>query len=155
MKRLPTKAEALSKITLYCARAERCIADVDKRLNAWMILPADRSDIIKTLLLHAFVDEQRYANAFARDKSKFQGWGVRKIEYALKAKGIKESLIQRALQEVDREALQTQLFILLNKKKILLLLKYDMLTVKHKLLQFALSRGFSYEDAKTMINKVV
>ena len=155
MKRLLTPDEALVKATKYCAGVEHCIADVDKKLVLWMIASADRKSIISFLIENKFINETRYATAFAKDKAKFNGWGIKKIAFALKQKNIPTSIINAAIETIDASVFSDKLNDVLKKKYATIAKHTDKTSVKNKLLRFALSRGFAFDDSLKVVEQLL
>jgi regulatory protein len=103
---------------------------------------------LKILISEKYVDDLRYATAFARDKSAISGWGQAKIRYMLSAKGVSGDVIAMALEEVDTcKASDRLLKLLENKYKSL---KGDP-QWRLKLLRFAMGRGYSYDEVNEAI----
>ena len=100
------------------------------------------------LLQDRFVDDARYAAAFAREKSSIAGWGPVKISYALAAKGIDRQVIAAALEERDESASSARMESVLAAKYRTL---KDDPQAKLKLLRFALSRGYNYDQIKDTV----
>ncbi len=94
-----TPAEALMRLETLCAKAEHCRWELRRKLTLWKIAPAAADDIMQRLVDNRFVDDARFARAFARDKFMFAGWGRRKIEAHLRARCIPQPLIAAALAE--------------------------------------------------------
>jgi regulatory protein len=109
-------------------------------------------EVADLLVEDKYVDDLRYASAFARDKASIQGWGDVKIRYMLSAKGVAASVITEALQEIDREKSSSRLHKLLENK--LRSLKDDP-QCRLKLLRFALGRGYSYDEASHTIDQLL
>lgn len=110
------------------------------------------AELVQTLTEEGFLSAERYAAAFARDKSSIAGWGPVKIRFMLKSKGIDEDTIARALKETDSDKADEKLLkSLIAKKKSL---ESDP-QIKLKLLKFALSRGYEYESASKAVAKVL
>ena len=143
----------LDRLRGLCSRREYCCADVLKK--AKVALDGDlqaAQEVVDSLVKDKYVDDLRYASAYARDKASIQGWGDVKIRYMLSAKGVAASVITEALQEIDREKSSSRLQKLLENK--LRSLKDDP-QCRLKLLRFALGRGYSYDDANTIINQLL
>ena len=99
---MDTADKILNNLRRQCSRREYCTADVLKK--AEKALDGDHQQAVKVLNVlveEKFVDDRRYATAFARDKSTIAGWGAVKIRYMLSAKGISKDIISEALEEVD------------------------------------------------------
>lgn len=94
-----TAAQALSRLGSLCAAAEQCEAGLRRKMAAWGIAPDDQDTVVDKLRAARFFSDERYARAFAADKLRFDHWGPRKIDQALFAKGIAESVRRDALAQ--------------------------------------------------------
>lgn len=136
-----SEEEVLHRSAAYCSLAERCVHDVKKKLDAWEIEPPVQQRVLKRLLQEGFLDEARYCRSFVNDKWKFSRWGKNKILYALRAKGIEQSLIDKALSGIDPEENKEALIGLLRNKMRSVKAK-DSYELRMKLLRFAAGRGY-------------
>ncbi len=144
--------EVLDKLEALCAKREYCVSDI--RRKAIERLDGDRQaaeELVQSLIENKFVDDARYASAFAREKSGLQGWGPIKIRFQLRAKGISDSIITEALSEIDNTKARTRLEKLLENKWRSL---SDDPQGRLKLIKFALSRGYEYEDTEPLIKRI-
>ena len=138
-----TYEQMLFKASAYCATAEHCEADVRTKLQTWACAPEHIDKIIDYLKQENFLNEQRYCNAFVRDKFRFNQWGKTKIAMMLRSKNIAEETIAEAIEQIDDETYQQTVTTLLQTK--LKGLKYrDEYDRKAKLIRFAQGRGFEY-----------
>ena len=136
-----------------CSRREYCCSDVMKKAVA--ALDGDQSEaarIVDILVEERYVDDLRYASAFARDKSSISGWGRVKISHMLSAKGISRDIIKEALEEIDEEKASSRLDKLLQSKARSL---KDDPQAKLKLLRFALGRGYGYDEVKDIVDELI
>ena len=138
-----TPPEALHRSAALCSSSEHCIADIREKLSRWGIGEPDARTIVERLVQERFIDEGRYAIAFAKDKFRFRV-GTNKIRYALQQKRIGNSDIVNALSLIDEEAYTTRLADLLEKKSRSIN-DEDVEVRRSKLLRFAASRGFETE----------
>ena len=147
------KLKVLDRLRGLCSRREYCVADVLKKAADG--LEGDRKasqEIVDVLVREKYVDDFRYASAYARDKSAIQGWGEVKIRYMLAAKGVSRDVIDKALQEIDQDKADSRLEKLLqNKLKSL----RDAPQCRLKLLRFALGRGYSYDEASKFVDSLM
>lgn len=141
--------KAIDKMRRLCSRREYCISDIRGKLIKELGAETDEVDVaLKQLIDEKYVDDHRYAVAFARDKAAISGWGKTKIKYMLSSKGVARDVIAEALAEVDDSKASDRLLRLLeNKYKTL----KDDPQWKLKLLRFALGRGYTYDE----INKTL
>ena len=129
-----------------CSRREYCRKEILAKLTR--LEAEDPTGIVETLCRERYIDELRYATAFARDKSSLQGWGSLKIRVALQAKGIPAETIAAALGEIDAPAAEERLASLLRTKLRSLRGEPDEAARYRKLLRFGLGRGYDYEQIK-------
>ena len=143
----------LDRLRGLCSRREYCYADVLKKAKDALDGDAQAAKEVADLLVEdKYVDDLRYASAFARDKSAIQGWGEVKIRYMLSAKGVPRAVIDKALEEIDQDKADSRLEKLLQNK--LKSLKDDPQR-RLKLLRFALGRGYSYDEVNSLINTLL
>ncbi len=142
MKKMMTKEEALYKLAAYCSSAERCVQDVEKKLQKADLSQEDNQQILHRLQQEKFVDDRRYAFAFVNDKIRFNQWGRIKIAYELKKKAISSAYIDEALASIDEDEYINQLTSILKGKQKGLNAK-DKRERYGKLFRFAAGRGFA------------
>lgn len=101
MKRPVTKEEMLLKMAGLCARSEQCEADIIQKLYAKCLPAADIQWVLSELRDRKFLDNARYAVAYARDKVRFAAWGRLKIRAGLAAKRITGPEAEKALTQIE------------------------------------------------------
>ena len=147
------KLKVLNRLRGLCSRREYCVADVLKKAADG--LEGDRAaaqEVVDILVKEKYVDDLRYASAYARDKSAIQGWGEVKIRYMLSAKGVPRDVIDKALEEIDQDKADSRLEKLLQNK--LKSLKDDP-QCRLKLLRFALGRGYGYDEVSKVVDSLM
>ena len=145
--------KVLERLQRQCARAESCTFDV--RRKAVKALEGDTEAaerIVASLVKDRFVDDARYAAAFAREKAALQGWGPVKIRFQLRGKGIPDETITEALGEVDTAKAAAKLDKLAAERYRLL--KADP-QCRLKLLKALLSRGYDYDEVEAAVRRVM
>ena len=138
--------EALLKMQSWCAYQERCQQEARDKLYSYGLWPDAVENIIADLISQNFLNEERFAKAFAGGKFRIKKWGRVKIKLALKQKKISDYCIKKALQEIDEDDYIKTLTSVLEKKGRLLAEK-NPVKRKYKLLQYAYSRGFEQDLA--------
>ncbi|MBP5457318.1 MAG: RecX family transcriptional regulator [Paludibacteraceae bacterium] len=152
MKKTLSYEEALAKSAALCSLSEKCISDIQKKLLSWGINNEESEKIIVRLLQERYIDENRFAKFFVKDKHRFAKWGKGKIIHALKEKGISSENIQEAIEQIEEEDYSEQLETLLKAK--LKSIKYkNAYDAKAKLIRFGLGRGFEYDAILDAIKK--
>lgn len=145
------KDKILDRLRRQCSRREYCSADILKK--AGDALDGDRNgakEILDVLVADKYVDDLRYATAYAREKAMISGWGETKIRYMLSSKGIPRETVSRALEEIDEVKADQRLEKLMAAKAKVL---KDDPQVRLKLLRFGLGRGYQYDEVATVIEK--
>lgn len=143
----------LDNLRRQCSRREYCSGDILKKAEKALEGDTDQAaKVLETLVKEKYVDDLRYAGAFARDKSAISGWGEVKIRYILSSKGVDRETISKALEEIDAGKADDRFKKLIdNKYKSL----KDDPQCKLKLLRFALGRGYSYDEASAVIDSLL
>ena len=63
-------------LSAQCARREYCVSDIRRKALERLEFDAAAADaVVASLVADGYVDDRRYAAAFARDKSALSGWG--------------------------------------------------------------------------------
>lgn len=138
------------KIRLLCSRREYCVSDIRKKLMVQLEGKTDEVEkILNTLVSERYVDDLRYASAYARDKASISGWGSTKIRYMLSSKGISSETIALALEEIDSDKAQSRLDKLMENK--FRTLKDDP-QCRLKMLRFGLGRGYAYDEVASVVD---
>ena len=141
------------RMRALCSRREYCRSDIMKKVMT--SLDGDREEaekIVELLVSERYIDDLRYASAFARDKASLAGWGEVKIRYMLSSKGISKDVISQALEEIDENKAGERLEKLMENK--LRSLKDDP-QVRLKLLRFGLGRGYSYDEVSSVVEQLL
>ena len=145
--------KVLDRMRNLCSRREYCRADIMKK--AMSALDGDREKaekVMEILVAEKYIDEFRYASAFARDKSSISGWGETKIRYMLSSKGVPREIIDKALEEIDESKAMTRLEKLMENKYRSL---KDDPQCRLKMLRFGLGRGYGYDDVSEVLENLI
>ena len=144
--------KTLDYLRKLCSVREYCVRDIRDKAEKRLGNAAGAEKVVQTLQQEGYLSEQRYANAFARDKAAISGWGSYKFRFHLSAKGIPAAIIEQALKEIDGEKADEKLRRSIASKYALL--QGDS-QIKIKLLKFALSRGYSYEEVNKVVSEIL
>ena len=142
----------LSSLQNLCVRKEYCSDEMyRKALKGLDGDEAAAADLVARLVADGFVDDLRYATAFARDKACLDGWGPVKIGFQLRGKGLSAVLVDEALAAVDAEKAAARLRTVLEAKARTL--KGDA-EIRLKLLKFGLQRGYEYSALDPVVREL-
>lgn len=145
-------ARCLSRLQKLCSKAEYCRADVYRKALKDLEGDAEAAGkVVEQLVADKYVDDARYASAYAREKASLQGWGPVKIRFQLRAKGVSDQVIAAALEEVEPDRAADKLERLLAAKARTL--QGDP-QFRLKLIKFGLSRGYEYEAVEEALKKL-
>jgi regulatory protein len=133
--------DILAKLENYCAYQERCHADVSKKLWSLKIPQSGHDEIILHLISNNYLNEERFAKAFARGKFRIKKWGKLKISLELKSRQISDYCIGKGMEEIDAEEYYQTCKELYEKKYATL--KDSKTYIKHqKTVKFLISKGY-------------
>jgi regulatory protein len=136
--------QATLKAESYCAYQERSQQEVRDKLYEWGLWPDAVENIIAELITKNFLNEERFAKAFAGGKFRMQKWGRMKIKIALKQKRVSDYCIKKGLQEIDEDDYLKTLRGILEKKSTQLAEK-NPIRKKYKLIQYAAAKGYEQD----------
>lgn len=148
-----TPAQAMNRAAALCARSEQAPADILAKLIKWGLAPHEAEQVQQDLIKQGFIDEQRFAQAFVKDRFAFNGWGRIKIAHQLRQKGISSAAITQAMTAIDDGQYQ---------QRLVELLRVKWRTVKGRepraawaaMMRFAASRGFESNIASECVKLV-
>lgn len=141
MELTPAQQSAFSKAAFLCSRSEKCTSEIREKLRQWELSDDQLVPVLKKLLDEKYIDEERFARAYAKDKFRFNRWGRQKIEYMLCSKQIPHEIIELAMEELNEDSYAEKLRQLLSEKAKSIKGK-DQFDRRNKLVRFAMSRGF-------------
>ncbi|MBQ6549171.1 MAG: RecX family transcriptional regulator [Prevotella sp.] len=144
MKKEMTEQEAYLQLATLCAQAEHCEQEMRDKMKRWEIDETAQNRIIDRLVKERYIDNERYARAFVKDKIRYNIWGRRKVQQALWMKRIDNDIQQRVLDEIDDKEYLDVLRPLLKQKRKSTKAANDY-ELNQKLVRFALGRGFTFD----------
>ncbi len=148
-----TPKQALLKLASYCAYQERSHYEVKNKLAEYGVFYNVAEQVIAELIIQNYLNEERFAKAFAGGKFRVKKWGRNKIKQELKLKQVSDYCIQQGMKEIDfDDYLQTL--------KEEALAKYDALKDKNYLIKanktakYLVSRGFETDLVWEIVKKI-
>ncbi|CAM3330359.1 Regulatory protein RecX [Flavobacterium longum] len=137
--------EVTKKMETYCAYQERCHAEVVSKMRNLGLKSVEIDEIVVHLIAQNFLNEERFAQAFARGKHRIKNWGVQRIVNELKAKNISSYNINTALKEIDADEYLTA-FHTLAEKHWESLTEKNALKKRKKFCDFLLRKGYDADQ---------
>jgi regulatory protein len=148
-----TKDQALQKLKHYCAYQERSHSEVKSKLYDLGVRKPEHDDIIATLIEENYLNEERFAIAFARGKFRMKQWGKVKIGYELKQRQVSAYCIKKAMKQIDEEEyLKTIQELAIEKYAALKGEQY--LVRKKKTMDYLVQKGFEHPLISATVNAI-
>ena len=149
-----TIQEARQKINRYCAYQERSHLEVRTKLFQFGLLRDEADEIITSLITDNFLNEERFAKAFAGGKFRLKKWGRLKIVQALEVKGVTKNCIKSGLKEIDEEEYQLSLKKILEEKADKIETE-NIFVTRDRLSQYAIAKGYEPELVWRILREIL
>lgn len=151
-KKYLTKEQALQKLKHYCAYQERCHSEVKEKLYNLGVWKKEHDEIISNLIEENYLNEERFAIAYAGGKWRVKQWGRVKIKYELKQKRVSEYCIKKAMKQIDNDD-YTRVLSKLAKEKYAALKSEQYLIRKKKTMDYLIGKGFEMDLVRGVLEK--
>ncbi len=144
MKKEYDERDATLRAAALCSASEQCLSQIGQKLAKWGQSPEAIARILTVLVKEKYIDESRFARAYALDKFRFNGWGKVKILHNLRHLGISQSDCDQGISSIPDQEYRDSLSSLLAAKSrsVKASSAYER---KGKLIRFALGRGFEMD----------
>lgn len=150
-----TLEQALSRCAELCSRCEQCTPDLRAKMLKWGLTMRDADKAISELERLRFVDDARFARAYAHDKLRFSGWGRRKITAGLWAKKLPRDIIAQSMDDIEAEEYEdVARHVISSKIKSLKECNLDYET-KMKVVRHVMQRGFEGSLAVRLLHEAI
>ena len=91
--------KAFAKAARLCSKSEKAPKEIFDKLMSWGLSSRMAEQIVNHLREEKFIEEVRYARAFIHDKLLYEHWGRLTITFALRNKGISDSIVDNSIEE--------------------------------------------------------
>ncbi|MEO5564937.1 MAG: regulatory protein RecX [Chitinophagaceae bacterium] len=152
-KKYLTKEQALQKLKHYCGYQERSHSEVKEKLYNLGVWKKDHDEIISALIEENYLNEERFAIAFAGGKFRMKQWGRVKIKYELKQKQVSDYSIKKALKQIEEEDYLKTL-TKLAKEKYTSVKSDQFLIRKKKTIDYLMHKGYEHELIQAALGKL-
>jgi len=146
--------EATKKLESYCAYQERCHKEVVSKLREMKMIPEAIDQIVVHLITENYLNEERFAQSFARGKFNIKKWGKNRITNELKQRHISAYNIKTALKEIDAEVYLTA-FDELARKRLNQLTEKNLQKRRKKLADYLFYRGWESHLVYAKIKELI
>lgn len=141
MREFFTYQQVKQKLEAYCAYQERCHDEVINKMRAMAVAAEDIDNVVVHLIEHNFLNEERFAQVFARGKHRIKHWGKTRIINELKIRNVSQYNINTALKEIPEEQYE-QTFDALSTKHWNSIKENNVQKKRKKFCDFLLRKGF-------------
>ena len=143
--------KALQKIGQFCAYQERNHKEVKEKLYSYGLYKDQVEELMSKLIQENFLNEERYAIAYAGGKFRAKDWGKNKIKYGLKQHQVSDYCIKKALKTIDDEEYVKTLQKLYAAKEKTLKSEKNIFIKKRKIQQYLMQKGYE----TSLVNELV
>ncbi len=148
-----TPAQALANARNYCSYQERSHNEVKEKLFGFGLTTNEVENIVAELISDDFLNEERFARAFARGKFNLKGWGKVKIRYELKQRRVSDYCIRKGLTEIDDEEYEKKIKKLFEEKLRQLKREKNAFIRKRKLMDHLLQKGYERDLIQNLLKE--
>lgn len=134
--------KALQKIRQFCAYQERCHKEVKEKLYSYGLYKDQVEELLSKLVEDNFLNEERYAIAYAGGKFRMKDWGKNKIKYGLKQQQVSDYCIRKALNCIDHDDYEEKLSKLFKNKEKSLKSEKNIFIKRKKIQQYLVQKGY-------------
>jgi regulatory protein len=135
------KEQAWLQISKWCAFQERSQQEARDKLYNYGLHREEVEQTIARLVSENFINEERFAIAFAGGKFRQLGWGKIKIRLALKQKQVSDYCLRSALASINDEDYSAKLREILRKREREEKEKHP-IKRRQRIARYLMSRGF-------------
>jgi regulatory protein len=147
-----TPTAAYAKIQQYCAYQERSHKEVKNRLFDYGLYASEVDELISKLIVEGFLNEERFAKAFAGGKFRIKRWGRIKIKQELEMQGLTKRCVAIGLKEIDSSDYRKTLKTLIQKKSAQTS-EQNPFKRKNLIARYVISKGYEAEMVWEMLKE--
>ena len=136
--------KALEKAKHYCAFQERCHREVREKLYSINLKKHEVETLLTQLIEEGYLNEERFAVAFAGGKFRIKQWGKVKIGFELKQRQVSDYCIRNALNTINNADYNKTFIALANKKLQSLATEKNVFRKKRKVQDYLLQKGYEH-----------
>ncbi len=146
--------KAFEKVKYYCAYQERSHAEVKKKLYGFGLYKNEVELLMSRLIEENYLNEERFAMAFAGGKFRIKQWGKTRIKFELKQRQVSDYSIKKALAAIPDDDYEKALHKLASEKITVLKTEQNIFTRKSKLQNYLVSKGYEFNLVAEILKKM-
>ncbi|MFI3305776.1 MAG: regulatory protein RecX [Rikenellaceae bacterium] len=149
-----SEEQALSSLMALCARAEKSSGDAHRLMSRWGVEEVAQQRVLAQLRSERFIDDERFATLFIREKTRLNGWGTYKIRMELQRKGVAREIVDEKLAELDDDTMFSRLVTQIERR--LRSVKYNSREqLRDKLIRYGASLGYNFSSVNDAVSEVM
>ena len=90
----------MNRAAVLCARSEHAMADIRAKLMEWGLNGSEAQEVLQQLVRQGFIDDQRFAVAFVKDREPRAAWAAM-MRFAA-SRGFEASIAADCVKQVTR-----------------------------------------------------
>ena len=145
---------ALQKIKHFCSYQERSHLEVKEKLYSFGLYKEETESLLSQLIEENYLNEERFAIAFAGGKFRIKHWGRVKIKYELKQRQVSTYCIRAGLASIDMDEYDKTMQKLFEEKKSMLRSEKNIHTKKQKIRAYLQQKGFESELISNLLKNL-
>ncbi len=146
--------KAWQKIKHYCAYQERSHQEVKEKLYSFGLYKQEVETLMAQLVEENYLNEERFAIAYAGGKFRMKQWGRNKIKYELQQKRVSPYCIKKALAQIDEADYDKCLQKLAETKLATLRSETNIYSKKSKLQNYLVQKGYEYNLVAAILQNI-
>jgi regulatory protein len=146
--------KAWEKARHFCAYQEGNHQEVKEKLYSFGLYQEEVEQLMSKLIEENFLNEERFALAYAGGKFRMNHWGRIKITHALREKQLSAYCIRMAISAIDEDQYLRRLHQLAATKQQELKHRYQGWQLNQKIFQYLLQKGYEKELIKNCIERL-
>lgn len=147
--------KAVQKIKHYCGYQERSHAETRDKLYSFGLYKNDVEALLSQMIEEDYLNEERFALAFAGGKFRMKNWGRIKIKNELQLKRVSPYSLKKALNSIPEEAYLQTLRKLAGAKNTTLRSEKNIFSRKTKLRNYLMQKGYEPNLVMDVINEML
>ena len=146
--------KAFEKAKYFCAYQERCHAEVKKKLYGFGLYKNEVELLMSQLIEENYLNEERFAMAFAGGKFRINQWGKTKIKFELKQRQVSDYSIKKALAAIPDDDYEKTLQKIAEEKLATLKSEINIFTKKSKLQNYLVGKGYEFNLVAEIVREL-
>ncbi|HEX2983114.1 MAG TPA: RecX family transcriptional regulator [Ignavibacteriales bacterium] len=141
----------------FLSRRMHSVKELETKLKKKKYSGEAIREALTELAANNYLDDEKFAGEFIKEKIRSKKIGEQKLKAELLKRGIKADIIERALSDnADKSDIEKNALLMAEKKmKSLAYKNLEKRKLKEKIFAFLLSKGYNFDAAKSIADKLI